>query len=462
MAKNMTEGAVLPLILRFSVPLLLGNLVQQTYNLIDAAIVGRTLGENALAAVGGSSSIQFLVIGLCIGLCIGFGVPVAQRFGAKDYSRMRSYIFHSYILSIVIMAVLTLATTIGCAGILHLLQTAESIFEDAYAYLFVIFMGIPFTITYNLTSSILRAVGDSKTPFMFLVISAILNVFLDLLFIIVFHWGVMGAALATILSQGVSGVSCLAYMYKKFDFLRIRKEDMVWIPRRAKKLLNMGVPMGLQFSITAIGSMVMQSANNALGAVQIAGFSVALRIKQFAMCPFDAFASAVSTLAGQNYGAGNAKRIKEGILKGSAVGVIYGILIGIILIAFGRDLSTIFIKENSETASAVLDASARFLFVAGFFYWALGILNTTRLAAQGLGFSNLAIFSGVTEMVARISVVVFFVPKYKFDAICFADPTAWVTGAIYSTIICIYAIRKVKETLKQKDKAQNAVKGNIA
>lgn len=443
MTKSMTSGAVLPHLIRFSLPLLFGNLIQQTYNFIDAAIVGRILGENALAAVGGSSSIQFLVIGLCIGLCLGFAVPVAHRFGANDYDRMRSYIFHAYILAVIMMTVLTLITTFFCGGILHLLKTADTIYADAYAYLFVIFLGIPFNILYNLTSGILRAVGDSKTPFFFLVFSAILNIVLDLTFILYLGLGCRGAALATILSQGVSGISCLIYMYLRFEILRVKRTDCVWVPRRAKKLMFLGLPMGLQYSITAIGSMVMQAANNALGPIYIAAFAAALRIKQFAMCPFDAFATAVATFAGQNYGAGNMKRVKEGILKGCAISITYGIFIGIILILFGRELSGVFIKETSDQASAVLDAAAQFLFCAGFFYWTLGILNTTRLAAQGLGFSNLAVFSGVTEMLARIAVVVFFVPTFGFDAICFTDQTAWSTGAIYSTFICIYAVRKL-------------------
>ncbi len=450
MAKSMTSGPVLPHIIKFALPLLFGNLIQQTYNFIDAAIVGRVLGENALAAVGGSSSIQFLVIGLCIGLCLGFAVPVAHRFGANDMVRMRSYIFHAYILAFIMMAILTLITTISCGGILHLLQTADTIFDDAYAYLFIIFLGIPFNILYNLTSGVLRAVGDSRTPFFFLVVAAVLNIVLDVIFIVTLGMGCRGAALATILSQGVSGISCLIYMYLKFDILRVHREDCKWVPRRARKLMFLGLPMGLQFSITAIGSMVMQSANNALGPVYIAGFSAALRIKQFAMCPFDAFATAVSTFAGQNYGAGNTKRIREGIIKGTAINVLYGIFIGIILIFFGRELSSVFIKEASAQATAVLDAAAKFLFFSGFFYWTLGILNTTRLAAQGLGYSNLAIFSGVTEMLARIAMVIFFVPPFGFTAICLTDQAAWSTGMIYSTIICIYAVRQVSKRIDER------------
>ena len=450
MTKSMTSGPILPHIISFSLPLLFGNLIQQTYNFIDAAIVGRVLGENALAAVGGSSSIQFLVIGLCIGLCLGFAVPVSHRFGANDFDRMRSYIFHSYILAFIMMTILTLITTTLCGTILHLLKTADVIFDDAYSYLFIIFCGIPFNILYNLTSGILRAVGDSKTPFFFLVFSAVMNVGLDMFFIMNMGMGCAGAALATVISQAVSGISCIIYMYLRFEILRVRRSDCKWVGRRARKLMYLGLPMGLQFSITAIGSMVMQAANNSLGAVYIAAFSAALRIKQFAMCPFDAIATAVSTFAGQNYGAGNMKRVKEGIIKGTAISVGYGIFIGIILILFGRELSGIFIKETSAQATAVLDAAGRFLFCAGFFYWTLGILNNTRLAAQGLGFSNLAVFSGFTEMLARIFVVVVFVPRFAFDAICFADQSAWSTGAVYSTIICIYAVNKLSKRMPDK------------
>lgn len=305
MAKSMTEGNPLKLILQFALPLLAGNIFQQTYNIVDAAIVGRYLGTKALAAIGASASVQFLVMGFCIGICCGFGIPIAQRFGAKDYGNMRSCIFHAGFLVVIAAVVLTVTCSLLCPQILHLLSTPDDIYGDAYYYLLVLFLGIPFSLLYNLLSGILRAVGDSKTPFMFLVFSTILNIVLDLFCIIVLKWGCAGAAIATITAQAVSGILCLFYIWRHFPILKLSGGDCRIKGSMVQLLLVMGVPMGLQYSITAIGSMVMQSANNGLGSVYVSGLTAGMRIKQFAMCPFDAIATAVSTFAARIWGRQN-------------------------------------------------------------------------------------------------------------------------------------------------------------
>lgn len=445
MAKSMTEGKPLKLILQFALPLLLGNIFQQTYNIVDAAIVGRYLGTKALASVGASASVQFLVMGFCIGICCGFGIPIAQRFGAKDYDAMRSFIFHGGFLSVIVAVLLTTLCALLCPQILELLSTPADIYSNAYSYLLVMFLGIPFTILYNLLSSILRAVGDSKTPFLFLVISTVLNILLDLFFIIILKWGCAGAAIATITAQAVSGILCFIYIWKKFSILKLSKKDCKVKGSAIRMMLIMGVPMGLQYSITAIGSMVMQSANNGLGSVYVSGFTAAMRIKQFAMCPFDAIATAVSTFCSQNLGAGKMERIKQGLRQGIATGVAYGAGIGLVVIFFGGILSQLFIsKEETE----VLAASAQYLRCLGYFFWSLGILNVCRMCVQGLGYSGLAIFSGAIEMVARIVVSLVFVPKYEFDAICFADQSAWVSAVFYIVPVCIYCVRKISKEAK--------------
>ena len=334
MVKSMTEGKPIKLILQFAFPLLLGNLVQQTYNMADAAIVGKKLGTNALAAVGASTSVQFLVLGFVIGTCAGFGIPIAQAFGAGDHSRMRKYIFHSALWTGIIGLLLTSITALLTGNILHLMQTPEDIHRDAYLSLLVIFLGIPFSLLYNLTSSMLRAVGDSKTPFVILAISAFLNLFLDLFCIVVLKWGCLGAAIATISSQAISGVRCLILILKRYEMLRLKKEEMVFVPSIFGYVIKMGAPMGFQYSVTAIGSMVMQSANNALGSVYVSAFTAATRIKQFTMCPFDALATGVGTFVGQNFGAGKMQRVKMGIIHGEIVDVIYGAFIGLIMIVF--------------------------------------------------------------------------------------------------------------------------------
>ena len=439
MAKSMVSGKPLSLMLQFATPLLLGNLLQQTYNKLDAAIVGQILGDKALAGVGASSSIQFLVLGFCMGCCAGFGVPVAKYFGANNLHKMRKYIFNGAVLTGIIALIVTIVCSVCCNQILHLLSVPQDIYDKAYAYLIVIFLGIPFTLMYNYLSSVLRSLGDSRTPFMFLAFSAILNIFLDLFCIVVLKWDCAGAAIATITAQAVSGILCLVYIFKKVQIMHLEAKDREIEGSAVKELLVMGIPTGLQFSITAIGSMVMQSANNKLGSVYGSGFTAGMRIKQFTMCPFDAFATAASVFCSQNLGAGQAKRIKQGLWQAIAVAVGYGIVAGLVMIIFGRPLSMIFVKKS---AVDVLDASAKYLRCMGCFYWSLGILNVARMVTQGLGYSGRAIFSGVTEMLARIIVSLGFAGTFGFTAICFADQTAWVTATIYILPTCLYCVKK--------------------
>ena len=401
MTKDMTEGNVLGLILRFALPLLVGNLLQQTYNMIDAAIVGRFLGTQALAGVGATSSVQFLVLGFCTGLCSGFGVPVARDFGANQFGRMRKDIFHGALLTAVIAVILTTGCVLLCPWILKMLSVTEDIYGNARIYILIIFLGLPFTLLYNFLSSILRAVGDSRTPFLFLAFSACLNVVLDLTCIIVFKWGCAGAAFATITAQAISGLCCLIFIIKKVQILH---------------------------------------PNNGLGSIYVSGFTAGMRIKQFAMCPFDALANGVSVFCSQNLGAGKIKRIRKGLWQGVGVGFIYGLLIGLVLIFAGRPLSMLFISADQ---TAVLDASAKYLRCLGFFYWSLGPLSVFRMSAQGMGFSGRAIFSGVTEMIARTFVSFAFVGTYGFTAICFADQTAWVSATLYITPVCLMCLRQV-------------------
>lgn len=442
--RDMTVGSPLGLMVSFAVPLLFGNLFQQLYNMADAAIVGRYLGPDALAGVGVSSSVQFLVIGFCLGVCSGFGICVAQRFGARDMSDMRRYVYHALVLTAAISLVVTTATAILTPQILHLLNTPEDIYKEAYDYLFVIFLGIPFIMLYNVLSAVLRAVGDSRTPFIFLVICTFLNIGLDVFFIVGLKMGVLGASVATITAQALSGLLCAFVIIRNFEILRIKREDRRLDREHFVRLIVMAVPMGLQFSITAIGSMVMQAANNSLGSVYVSGFTAGMKIKQLAMCPFDALANAVATFAGQNYGAGRVDRIKKGFFEGLAMGVAYGLAIGAVLYFFGRDMSMLFVDVSE---AAVLDAAGLYLARLGLFYWALGTLNVSRMMTQGLGFAGRTIFSGTMEMIARIVMAVVFVPKYGYDAITWSDQVAWCAGVLYILPMCIICIRKIEKKI---------------
>ena len=346
-SKEMTAGPALPLIFNFTLPLLFGNLLQQTYSLVDAAIVGKFLGINALASVGASTSVVFLILGFCNGCCGGFGIPVAQKFGARDYSTMRSYVSVSLQLAVVMSVVIAIFTSIYCADILKMMRTPENIFEGAYAYLLVTYIGI---------------------PFYFLVLATVLNIILDLFCILVLGWGVMGAAIATVFSQGVSAFLCYVYMYRKFDILRGTPKERKYQSKLAKTLLSIGVPMGLQFSITAIGSIMLQSANNALGTACVAAFTSAMRIKMFFLCPLESLGMAMATFSGQNYGAGKPERIWSGIKASTLMMVIYTAVTFLILMLGAKSFALIFV-DPSEIE--ILEKTELFLHISVSLYPAL-------------------------------------------------------------------------------------------
>ncbi len=442
--QSMTAGSPLRLILVFMIPLLLGNLFQQFYNIVDAMIVGRLLGADALAAVGSSSSVQFLVLGFCMGSCAGFGIPVSQRFGAEDMQGLRRYVYHSAAVTAVIAVVLTALTALLCPMIVRIMQTPDNIYRDAYQYLLVIFLGIPFTLLYNLLSSLLRAVGNSKAPFLFLAVSTFLNVFLDLFCIAVLHLGCAGAAIATVASQALSGLACLVYIIRCMPVLHPEKADCRWNGSIARNLVVMGVPMGLQYSVTAIGSMVMQSANNGLGSIYVSGFTAGTKVKQLMLCPFDAVSTAMATFVGQNMGARRMDRVKQGIRITLITAVGYGLLAGVIMNVGGHFLGSLFVDAAN---ASVIDAAAHYMGALGVLYWLLAILDVTRYAIQSLGYSGRSVISGAMEMVARIVVAMIFVPLFGYTAICWTDQAAWFAACAYLIPMLLHLLRKVEAEL---------------
>ena len=293
--KDMTVGSPMKLILGFSVPLLFGFLFQQFYSVVDTVIVGQFLGMNALAGVGATGSINFMIVGFCMGVCSGFAIPVAHKFGARDYSGMRQIVANCVWLSLLFSAVMTVIVVFLCDDILRWMNTPEDIFEDAYSYILIIFIGIPATYLYNMLSGIIRSMGDSKVPLFFLVLSSVLNIGLDLLCIVNLRLGVAGAAIATVVSQLISGVLCLFYMIKRYEILHITKEEWKINTHHMKVLCGMGIPMGLQYSITAIGSVILQTAVNGLGSLAVASVTAAGKVSMFFCCPFDAMGSTMAT-----------------------------------------------------------------------------------------------------------------------------------------------------------------------
>lgn len=431
MTKDLTEGRPFTLLIKFAIPLVVGNLFQQLYNLIDAMIVGRYLGINALAAVGASASVNFLILGFCVGTCVGLAIPIAQEFGAKQYSKMRVLVANSFYLSMIVAVVMTVSTCLLCGTILRWMKTPELIKADAYTYQFIIFLGIPFTILYNIVAAIIRALGDSKTPFYFLAVSTFCNIFLDLFCIVVLHMGVAGAGLATIFSQGIAGLACLIYMKKKYEILRFEADEKRFRKDYCIKLLAVGIPMGLQSSITAIGSIMLQTAVNSLGALEVAGYAAALKIKGIFICPFDAIGSAVATFCGQNLGAGKYERLKRGVVAGVGIAAIWCAITFIALQGFTDNIATLFVDPKEIE---VLSLVRQFMHTTSYFYIALAFLCSYRYAVQGIGYSKLAMFAGLSEMVARTLMSVLVIPRFGFKAVTFTDQTAWISAAVFSFV----------------------------
>jgi putative MATE family efflux protein len=442
--KEMTSGRSMPLIFNFAMPLLLGNMLQQTYSIVDAAIVGQFLGINALASVGASTSVIFLILGFCNGCCGGFAIPVAQKFGAHDYVAMRRLVSTSLRIASVFSVVIAVITCLMCPHILHWMQTPDIIFKDANAYLFITFIGIPATFYYNLISSIIRALGDSKTPFWFLLFSTVLNVVLDLVCILILKWGVAGAAIATVFSQALSAVLCYIYMMRKFSILKAETGDSGFHLDLAKTLIFIGVPMGLQFSITAIGSIMLQSSNNALGESFITAFTAAMRIKMFCMTPLESLGMAMATYCGQNYGAGKPDRIWDGIKSAAKMMVIYSLAMMVILFSFSRYFALLFIAPSEVLIIGYVE---RFVHVSVSFFPILGTLCILRYSIQGAGYTQLAMFSGVSEMIARILVSVIAVPVWGYWAVCFGDPTAWICAVAFLVPAFIYIYRRLQRII---------------
>ncbi len=431
------------LILGFAVPTLFGLLFQQMYNMVDAMIVGKLLGSQALAAVGATGSISFLVIGFCCGVCNGFAIPVAQQTGAGDQAKMRRYVANAVWLSILFAAVMTVATGILCRRILTAMHTPADIFSNSYRYIFVIFMGIPATYLYNLLAGVIRSLGDSRTPVYFLALSSILNIILDLVLILCFHLGVAGAAIATVVSQGVSGIACLVFVRRRFPVLRLSREELSLRPRLCLDLLSMGVPMGLQYSVTAIGSIVLQSAVNRLGSLYVAAVTAGSKVTGLLACPFDAMGSAMATYCGQNSGAGKLDRLGRGVRDCSLLGLIYSAAAFAAMFFLAPVFVRMFIDPEETEVAALVARASLFIRVNTAFFFPLALVNIVRFSIQGMGFSPLAILAGVFEMLARSLVGRLLVPLYGFGAACYASPSAWIAADIFLIPACVWCIRRL-------------------
>ena len=440
MVKDMTNGSPSKHILGFAVPMLFGMLFQQFYNLVDTIIVGKTLGVEALAGVGATGSINFMIIGFCMGVCNGFVIPVAQCFCAKKPADLRKYVFNGYICSIVFAIVLTLASVIFCRRILIVMNTPADIIDHAYNYIVVIFIGIPTVFLYNMVSGVIRSLGDSKTPVVFLVLSSIINVVLDFFLILVCKMGVAGAGWATVTSQLISGLTCLIYMYKKYDILKGDKSERVLDRRFITNLCMNGVPMGLQYSITAIGSTILQAAVNTLGSTYVAAMTAGSKMFNFTCCPFDALGSTMATYAGQNVGAAKIKRLGQGVRSAMIIGSVYSVL-SLIALYFTTDYIALLFVNASETT--IIALTRQFILASACFYIPLTGVNVVRFCIQGMGFSVFAISAGILEMIGRAFAAIILIPNIGFIGACLASPIAWIAADAFLFPAFIHCAKKL-------------------
>lgn len=436
--KDLTQGSPMKLVVSFTLPLLFGFLFQQMYSFVDTAIVGRYLGSASLAAVGSTGSVNFLILGFSMGLCSGFAIPIAQAFGAKDETELRRYVANAAYLCAGVSVVMAVVTALLCPMMLRWMNTPEEILPDAVNYIQIIFMAIPVTVLYNMSGGVLRSLGDSKTPVYFLALAALTNIVLDLLFILKLDLGVSGAALATVISQLLAGVGCLIVMAKRFPILKMSKDDMRFRPRFARRLFGMGVPMGLQYSITAIGSVVVQIAVNGLGTVAVAAVTAGGKLSMFFCCVIDALATTMATFAGQNVGARNIQRVHQGLKATSIIGMIYCVAAFVVIWLFGRNLIGLFVDAPDVE---VIDKAYHFLMINSAMYIPLLFVNIVRFSIQGVGYTSIAMFAGVAEMVARTLVAVMLVPVFGFNAACFANPAAWVLADLF-LFPCYFKVTK--------------------
>lgn len=442
--KDLTQGNPLKLILGFSVPLLFGLFFQQLYNFVDTAIVGRFLGAHALAAVGSTGCINFMILGFCMGMCAGFAIPIAQAFGAHDETELRRFVGNAIYVCAALSVVLAVATSLLCPWMLRALNTPEDIIADATAYIQPIFMALPVTVLYNMSSGVLRSLGDSKTPVYFVATAAVINIILDIVFILYFNMGVRGAAIATIISQLFSGVGCLIVMKKRFPILQLSQDDLRFRPDFAKRLLGMGIPMGLQFSITAIGSVVIQTAINGLGTVAVASVAAASKLCNLFYCVIDALSTTMATFSGQNVGARKVYRIHEGLKTATIIGGVYSVIVFLVAWLFGPALLTLFV---SAAETEVIALGHQYLLFNTVPYFFLLMVNLLRFSIQGMGFTRAAMFAGVAEMIARTLVAVVLVPLMGFPGACCANPVAWIAADLFLFPCYLHVSKRLAQQL---------------
>ena len=420
---DMTVGNPMKIILSFTMPIFIGNVFQQFYNMADAVIVGKFVGNKALAAVGSTGTIMFLIYGFVVGMTAGFTVLTAQKFGAGDMTGMRKTVAGAGILSFIIGAILPALFMIFMKPLLILMNTPSDIFSDAYSYIMIVSGGILAQMLYNLLSSVLRALGNSKTPLYFLILSALLNIVLDLVLIVGFKMGAPGAAVATVIAQGTSGVLCLFYIIAKIPVLHLTRDDLHVGGTIYGIQLRIGLPMALQYSITAIGTMMVQSALNILGSTLVAAFTAAGKIEQVVTQAYVAMGTTMATYGAQNMGAGNVSRIRQGFKSCTIIGVVYSFVAATFIMTVGKYMTYLFVSEDVELIMSSVDI---YLKCIGIFFIPLAVVNIYRNGIQGLGYGLLPMMAGVAELIGRGVVAMIAAQQKSYTGVCLASPAAWI------------------------------------
>lgn len=437
---DLTVGKPLFQILRFALPLVLGTLFQQLYSFADTVIVGRCLGTDALGAVGTTYSLNFLILGFVQGACVGFGIPVAETFGAKDQGGLRKYLFNGALLCAVLSVVFTLFTTLMAGPLLQLIHTPEELYADAVLYIRIIFLGIPATVLYNYASSVLRAMGDSQHPFYFLLAASVLNIGLDYLLIVSMGMGVDGAALATVLSQLLSGGLCAFWFFTrtaKQEELTFRGQSSLLSAGHCKRLAYIGFPMGFEYSVSAIGAVIMQDAINLLGSTAVAAQTAGEKIRQMFTLPMESVGMAMATYVGQNHGAHRTDRIKQGIKDGCMIQLTYCVAAWVVIF-FVKPYAVGLVLGDADPA--VTAGAIQYLAIMSMLFCFHGLLMIFRNTLQGLGYSVQAIISGVGELIGRsLGGLLAVKTGLGYVGICLSNPFAWGLAMLY----CMFMVRRV-------------------
>jgi len=428
---DMTTGSPMKHILRFALPLLIGNLFQQLYNMVDSIVVGNFVGKNALAAVGTCGSMNFLFFSLSSGLAIGIGIIVSQYFGAKDEKNVRSTIANSFYVLVTAALTVSIIGMLLAPQLLRLLATPDNIIGDSIIYMRTTCAGIIAIALYNGVAAILRALGDSRTPLYFLILSSIVNVALDLTFVLALELSVFGVALATIISQAISAVTCLIYAYHRVPYFRLSREELKPHREIIVKSFRLGVPVALQNSMIAISCMVLQGVVNSFGDTVMAAYTITNRIEQIVQQPYGSLGAALTTYSGQNIGAGKTERVKKGFCQATLMALIFSVALLPVVYLFGHQIVGIFVKEQE-----VIDIGYRALRITSLCYFGLGMIYVPRALLNGCGDTGFAMINGITEVACRILYSQIFtrIPLLGYWGIWVTTGATWVTTAVVCVI----------------------------